>query len=176
VLLLAAYIIFLLSLLGTGFLFRFFAFDIAGGAAVLFVSMFFLPPVALFVNCNYLVSSITDGRGRYKDVFNLTAYSFAPFILFMPILIVLSHVLTFNEAFVMSFGTVALYAWVAVLIFIGLKEIHDFDISVVWKNLFLTIGFSFLVIVVLFMIYMFWDNLIDMVYSIFREAGHRVLN
>jgi hypothetical protein len=71
---------------------------------------------------------------------------------------------------------VALYAWVAVLIFIGLKEIHDFDISVVWKNLLLTIGFSFLVIVVLFMIYMFWDNLIDMVYSIFREAGHRVLN
>jgi len=173
ILMVVAYMVFIASFLGTGFLFGVTWIWGSASYALLFFSMMFIPAVALFVGCNYLVASITDGRGRFKDVFNLTAYSFSPFILFMPILIILSHFLTFNEAFVMSIGTAALWVWVGVLIFIGLKEIHDFDISVVWKNIFLTIGFAFIVIVVLFMIYMFWDNLIDMVYSVFREAGIR---
>jgi len=175
ILMAVAYLVFLGSFLATGFLFRHFPFEVDGGYAVLYFSMLFIPGVALFVNCNYLVASITDGRGRYKDVFNLTAYAFSPYILFMPILIIVSHFLTFNEQFVMTMGSFALYTWVGVLIFIGLKEIHDFDLSVVWKNIFLTIAFAFLVVVVLFMIYMFWDNLIDMLYSLVREVGHRAI-
>ena len=173
ILIFISYAIFQLSFLGTGFLFRWFhPFGI--GYAIFTFSLLFIPVVVLFIGCNYLVSSITDGRGRFKDVFNLTGYAFAPYIFFMPLLIIISHFLTFNEAFFMSFGTIAIYTWVFILIFIGLKEIHDFDISVVWKNLFLTIAFAFLVIVVLFIIYMFWDNLIDMVYTMVLEVGRRV--
>jgi hypothetical protein len=175
ILLVTAYVVYMINMLGSGFLFGM-LFGFINAYTILYLSAVAVPAVALFIGCNYLVASITDGRGRFKDVFNLVGYSFAPFIIFMPILTIVSHFLTLNESFVISLGSAIIYVWVGVLIFIGLKEIHDFDISVVLKNLFLTIALAFIVVVVLFMIFMFWDSLIDVGYTIFREAGHRAIN
>ena len=52
---------------------------------------------------NYLVSTFSDGEGRLKDVFVISAYSLMPFIILTLPMTLLSHILTFNEAPILSF-------------------------------------------------------------------------
>ncbi|MBE0700447.1 MAG: DUF1282 family protein, partial [Acholeplasmataceae bacterium] len=51
----------------------------------------------LFVFANYLISTLNDGEGWFKDVFIGFAYALAPFIMLTIPIILLSHVLTHYE-------------------------------------------------------------------------------
>ncbi len=51
----------------------------------------------LLTICCYLVCTITDGEARFKDIFITAAYALIPMIVFLPIKLVLTNVLTFNE-------------------------------------------------------------------------------
>ncbi len=56
-------------------------------------------PFLLFVLANYLVCSIRDGEGSFKDVYIATSYSLLPAIIGLPLITLLSQALTLNEAF-----------------------------------------------------------------------------
>ena len=49
--------------------------------------------------CNYLVCTINEGEGTVKKIYTYFCYSLLPYILFTPVIFVLSHVLTENEQF-----------------------------------------------------------------------------
>ena len=42
--------------------------------SLLFVSMIFLIPVALFLGCNFLVGEINDSKARFRDLYIGLAY------------------------------------------------------------------------------------------------------
>jgi len=122
---------------------------------------------------NYLVSSINDGRGTLRDIYIFTAYSFAPYILFQPLVILLTYILTYNEAFIVSFASMILIAWSAVLLFTGVKEIHDYGIRDTVKSILLTLVWIFVIILVYSIVYMLWDQLVQTVYAIVQEVLYR---
>lgn len=146
----------------------------ASEVSYLYVMILFLAPCTLWVAGNYMVSSINEGEGRLKDVYIATAYSFAPMILFMPLVTLLSYVITLNEEFIISFSTMGIWIWCAVAMFLGLKEIHDYEVWDVIKNILLTLFFMFIVILALSIIYMLWDQGAEFIYSIVKEVAYRV--
>ncbi|MGC8902321.1 MAG: gluconolactonase [Fervidobacterium sp.] len=105
----------------------------------------------LFVLSNYLVSEISEGEGRFKDIFIGTVEAFLPYIIFSVPLALISNFLTLNEAFVYKFGMQVIWAWSIVWLIIIIAQVHNFSFSQTVKNLFLTL-FAMLLITILIMI------------------------
>ena len=166
-----ALLVFIADYLFRGFLFN---FHDARDTSYTYIVLLFFVPCALWVAGNYMVSSINEGEGRLKDVYIATAYSFAPFIMFMPVVIALTYVLTLNERFIIDFLTVIIWVWSGILLFIGLKEIHGYEIRDVVKNIFLSVFFMFIAVLAFSIIYMLWDQGAEFVNSILKEVSYRV--
>lgn len=137
------------------------------------VMLFFLP-VGLFVLASYMVSEINNGEGTFGRMFVGMAYCFTPLICILPIATLLTHVLTLSEAFLPDFSVLFALAWTGVLLFLSIKEIHNYEIGQVFLNLVLS---AFLMIVMIFVgsiIGMFWDTVLDTVSSVGKEVLYRV--
>lgn len=130
-------------------------------------------PVVLFVIGNYLISSIHDGEGTFKNVYIAVAYAFSAYILFTPFLTLLTHVLTLNEAFLHTLLKLVVGGYTLVLIFVVTKETHDYSLSGTIGNLLLTLFFMVLVTVATAILYMMWNELIGFIVSLVEEVRYR---
>jgi tetratricopeptide (TPR) repeat protein len=161
---------YLFSLYDTGFIFN----DIERANLILSreIAMVFAP-LALWVIANYLVSTINDGEGKFKQVYMATIYSLMPYLIFKPIIVLVSNVLTLNDAFIYSFSNTILLAWSALLLFMMVKEIHGYTVGETIKNILLTLFGMLILSLVLFIIYVLLDQVYDFVYSVIKEATVR---
>ncbi len=127
----------------------------------------------LVVVCNYLMCTINDGEGKLKEIYCSIIYSFAPFIVFTPVIFLLSHAVTENEQFFVTFGRLFMFSWIAVLAFISVKEINDYAVKETVKIIALT-AFTILIVCLLaFIIYVLWAQVIDFVQQIPREVVYK---
>ncbi|MFG6117770.1 YIP1 family protein [Thalassobacillus sp. B23F22_16] len=133
-----------------------------------------LIPLLLFIVVNYLVSTITDGEGKFRDVYIGTIYSLAPIILFLLPVTLISNVLTFNEAFIYTFSMQIIIVWSVIILFTTIKEIHDFTFWGTVRNILVTLFGMFLTVLVFFVLYVLFDQVIDFVISIIEEVILRV--
>lgn len=154
----------------TGFIYK----TVSSDANLVGELLLLLVPLALFIVVNYLVSTINDGEGRFKEIYIGTIYSLAPFLVFSPILTLLSSVLTYNEAFVYVFSIRIIYAWCLIILFIMLKEIHNYTFSDTIRNIFVTLFGMVIMLLVVFIVFVLIDQVYDFVYSIIKEAVLRV--
>ncbi len=173
---LSAIIIFILFLLvylvdayASGFLFRNPSRGSVISEASIVVLLFFL-----FIFVNYLVSTFSDGEGRFRDVFIISCYALVPFIIFTPIMTVLSHFLTYNESFIYSFYNQILLYYTIFLFIYTMKEVHNYTLFETIKSI-LLILFGILIIILMgLLIYAFIGQVWDFVSSLIKEVIYRV--
>lgn len=124
--------------------------------------------------CNYLVSTIRDGEGSFKVVYMSVAYSLMPYVFIKPILFIFTHILTYNEQIILNIGGTVTAIWFAALIFIMISEIHRYEISGVIKNILITFAAALVMGIILFIIYLMFNQLNDFTYSFTKEVLYRV--
>lgn len=129
--------------------------------------------LALWNSANYLVSTISDGEGRVRDVVIGTAYSLFPYVLFALPIALISNVLTINEQFIYDFSTQMMWAWVAMMLFIMVKEIHNYSFSETVRNILVTIFTMLLFLLAAYILNVLINQLIDFVSAIVQEVGLR---
>lgn len=134
----------------------------------------FFVPLVMWIIANYLISSITEGEGKFRDVYIATIYSLMPYIIVKPLLILFSNVLTLNEAFVYDFGSLIIMGWSGLLIFLMVKEIHYYTIRETIKNILLTIFGMIMLALVLFIVFVLLDQVYDFVNAVVEEVSDRV--
>lgn len=119
----------------------------------------------LFITLNFLVSTLMQGRGRFKDVYIAVGYSITPLVLYNFLYLILSQVLVYDEASIFFvFETIA-WVWTIFLIIIGLTIIHDYEFGSLVKSVAITlIGMVIAVFLGLLVLTLF-QNL----YNFFRD-------
>jgi len=122
---------------------------------------------------NYLVSTISDGEGRVRDVIIGSAYSLFPYALIVLPVAVISNVLTLNEEFIYTFSLNIMWAWTGIMFFIMVKEIHNYTFSETVKNVLLTIFTMALFVLAGYILYVLFNQLFDFVSAIVQEIGLR---
>lgn len=131
-------------------------------------------PILLFIVSNYLVSTISDGEGRFRDIYIGTIYSLAPFLMFIIPVTVLSNALTMNEAFLYTLSMQVMIGWSLIILFIMVKEIHAFEFFETVRNILITIFCMIIIVLVSFIIYVLMDQVVDFVTAIIQEVMLRV--
>ncbi|MCV2231527.1 YIP1 family protein [Acholeplasma manati] len=107
----------------------------------------FMGPIVLFIIANYLVCAVSNGEGRFKDVYKATIFALAPLMLFWPIVVIISRYLTLNEAFIYEASMSILILWSSILMFFMIKDIHNYGVLETIKIILIT-AFTIVMMVV----------------------------
>ncbi len=85
--------------------------------------------VILWVIANWLVCTISGGKGKLKEIIVVTCYSLMPLIVEKFIRLILTNVLVPNEAGFLGILDAIAVIYFVILLVIGLLKIHDFSLS-----------------------------------------------
>lgn len=128
-------------------------------------------PIILFIVANYLMSSLMEGEGRFKDIYVSTIGSLTPIIVLYPVIILISNVLTNQEAFLYTFLLVCMFIWAGLLLFMNIKNTHNYTVSQTIVNLLLTLFMLVILILVILVVYI----MAYQVYSFFEDIVKEVI-
>ena len=126
--------------------------------------------IAIFIFSNYLVATITNGEGFFKDVYVSTAHALIPYIILTPILAIMSNGLTYNELIVYQLLDGLRFVWSGALIVLMIKEVHNYDVKALLKNIFLTFFTMVMLVLIGFLMYVLTAQLWNYVESIIQEV------
>lgn len=129
--------------------------------------------ILLWNAANYLVSTISDGEGRVRDVIIGTAYSLFPYVLISLPIALISRVLTLNEIFLYDFTLNIMWAWTGMMLFIMVKEIHNYTFSETVRNVLVTLFTMALFVLTGYILYVLFSQLFDFITAVLQEIGLR---
>ena len=131
--------------------------------------------LGLFIICNYLVTSINDGDGTFKQIFMIPAYGLMPVMIALFVVTCVSYVLTYNEAFLLTLALLIGIVWSVITIFIGLQTVHDYTFGETVKSIILTVVFMIIVAVIGIIVSIMWNSLYTFLISVGKEMIQNVL-
>lgn len=129
-----------------------------------------LIPIIIFIIANYLMSSLMEGEGTFQSVFINTIGALMPILLIYPFVILISNVLTWNEAFIYHFGIFIMVAWSVILLYFNIKETHNYTVGQTFVNLFLSVVFMIIIIIVLLIVYLMVTQVVGFVSDVLKEV------
>ncbi len=135
-----------------------------------------LLPIGLWVVCNALIGSIREGEGRIKDVYITTIYSLAPFFLLLPVITWLSHGLTYNEGFLISFAHTIAIGLAGIYFFFMVKETHFYTVKETIQSILVTAFTMIMMLLGVIIVYVLLNELFMLFRDIWLEVYYRVFS
>ena len=133
-----------------------------------------LLPFLVLCVANWGLSTLFDGKGRFRDIYMAMCYALVPYILIQLPLVLISHVISFDEYAYYSVLASISIIWCVGLAFVGLMEVHDYSAG---KTVVFVIATIFGAMVILFLVLVFFSLLSDAVgyfVSLYREIVFRL--
>lgn len=86
-----------------------------------------LGPVLSWAISSYMITSILEGETTLKEILISTAYSFIPYIVFTPMLALVSHLLSANDAGLFAAFQGAVIAWMVLFLLIAFQRLNSYN-------------------------------------------------
>ncbi len=86
-------------------------------------------PILLWAIASYAVMTICGGEATIGETVAISVYSLAPYIVFTPVMIAVSHVFSISEIAFFNGMNIAIIAWVVVLLFVGFMQSNGLKFS-----------------------------------------------
>ncbi len=126
--------------------------------------------IALFLIACNLICSIRDGEATFKEMYCATAYALGPYILLKPVSFVLSFVLTYNEAFIITLIDVIAVALCLMLIVMMVKTLQNYNFRETFASLLLTLFTMLMIVIAMVIAAALIAQLWEFITSVWREA------
>ena len=133
-----------------------------------------LLPLVIFVLGNWGLTTLFDGKGTLKDVYMGTCYALAPFVILQLPMIVLSNVVTVDEAAFYGVMNTLSLVWSGGLIVCAMMQIHDYSLG---KTLLFIVMSIFAMAVIIFLLLLFFTlvgDAVGYVTSLYDEIQFRL--
>ena len=130
--------------------------------------------VLLFTLVNGAISTLREGKGKYRHIFCVACYALLPKILAMILQCLLSYVLVPSESSVIDIFLTIADLWFYLLLFLGVMTVHEFSFSKTLTISILTLlgmaltGFVILLVLILF------QDFYSFLVTVFQEAAFRL--
>ena len=129
-----------------------------------------------FILClaNWAMTTLFDGKGRFRDIYMAMCYALVPYTLIQLPMILVSNVLTCEEA---SFYSVLLSVsviWCVFLVFVGLMEVHDYGPGKTFIFLIVTVVGAAVIIFLLLVFFSLLSDALSYFVSMYREIVFRL--
>jgi sugar lactone lactonase YvrE/uncharacterized membrane protein (GlpM family) len=132
---------------------------------------FFLLPWITWIVANYLVCSVKDGEGKFREVIQGSVYALSPYVFFSIPLLLLSNIVSLDEAIIIHAMNMVMVLWLLSMFFVMTQVIHNFEFVETIKNSAVTV-FAILTIWMFgFIIFGLSFNLYDFFYELYKEVN-----
>ena len=111
-------------------------------------------PLMIFVLGNWALTTLFDGKGRLGQVYMTTCYCLVPYSLIQIPLMVLSNIVTADEAEFYSLLSTLSLVWCAFLFIEAMGQIHEYSPG---KNIVFMVFSLFAMLVIIFIIMLFFS-------------------
>ena len=131
-------------------------------------------PFLILCIANWAMTTLFDGKGRFRDIYMAMCYALVPYILIQLPMILVSNMLTFEEG---SFYTVLLgvsVVWCVFLVFVGLMEVHDYGPGKTFIFIIVTVIGAAVIIFLMLVFFSLLSDAYAYLYSIYREVAFRL--
>ena len=133
-----------------------------------------LLPFLILCLANWAMTTLFDGKGRFKDIYMAMCYALVPYVLIQLPMVLASNALSFEEA---SFHSVMLsisVIWCVFLAFVGLMEVHDYGPGKTFIFLIVTVLGACIIIFLLLVFFSLLSDAFGFFVSVYREASYRL--
>lgn len=131
-------------------------------------------PLALFVVGNWALTTLFDGKGRLGQVYMASCYCLVPYPLMQLPLMVLSNVVTADEAEFYGLLSVLSLVWCGLLFMAAMGQIHEYSPG---KNVLFMVATLFAMLVMIFILMLFFGMIsqgISYFISLVKELLYRM--
>jgi len=132
--------------------------------------LYFAIILGLFICSNYFISAVNDGSGTFKAIYIGTAYSFAPALMLMPLLIIISNFATLNESFIISAFFTVILCWCMVNIVLMVITIHEYTFRSALYNIFMTLFFMGVIVLAASFAYLLLNQVVEFIIKLVTEV------
>jgi tetratricopeptide (TPR) repeat protein len=129
--------------------------------------------LSLWIIANYFVCLIHDGEGSFKNVYTATAMSLTPLLIVVPVVTLLSNVLTYQEAVFYNIPLTLTFIWVAIYFFFMIKEIHNYEVGETFNVIFISMFTMLIMGIFIFVVYSLNSQIFTVSQEIVRELIER---
>lgn len=140
---------------------------------LLFTLISTLGVFAAFVLCNWSITTILDGKGRLKEIWCYCAYALVPYILGTAVVILLSNLLTTDEAAFLTMAQWIVTVWTGLSLLMALKEVHMYTLGRTILTVLLTLAGLVIILIVCALCYTILSQLVDFIGNVVTELRMR---
>jgi len=130
-------------------------------------------PFFIWCSANWGITTLVDGEGTFKDITITTAYALIPIVIINVPLVIISNIVTIQEAVFFTILESISLIWAAFLLFSGILTIHQFSV----KKTLATIAIAFTGMVIMVSIALLFvtllQNIINFIRLLWIEFGIR---
>lgn len=131
-----------------------------------------LPPIVLAV-ANWSVTTFLDGKGKMKEIFMMICYSLFPVTVFGFLNILLSNVMTLDEAQFITLINIIGWVLTGIMAFMGLVVIHEYGVGKTIWSIILTIVATLIIAFIALLVFDLVQQMYGFVYSLYKEITTR---
>ena len=129
--------------------------------------------VVLWVIVNWGVCVLAQGKGKLKEIYIVTCYALIPEIVSLILNVVFSNILVPEEGAIITVISVVCHIITAIVLCIGIMTVHEYDFFRFLGTSILTVLGMFLVVFIIFMVFILFQELFGFVGSVFTELVYR---
>lgn len=156
---------------GTGYLFR---EESVENINLLIIILTVLIPLVLWCFASWGLTTLFEGKGKMKDIYIMTCYSFFPVIFTNVLTTIMSNGMTLAEGNFITFISAIGYIWAACLLIAGSMTIHEYSFG---KNTVMIVTSIVGMGIIMFLAMLFitvGQKLIDFITAVYEEVVYRL--
>lgn len=131
--------------------------------------------ILLITVSNWSVTTLFDGKGKMKDIFQMLGYSLFPLVWTTGIGIILSNVLTGDEIAIYTLIQGLGLFLTGYMIFLGMISIHEYGLGKCVLTILFTIVAAAIILFILLLMFTLFQTMYGFFYTIYREITLRNL-
>lgn len=133
-----------------------------------------LLPFLILCLANWSMTTLFDGKGRFSDIYIAMCYALVPYTLIQLPLVLISNVISFDEAAFYTVLSSFSVIWCVFLVFIGLMQVHDYSPSKTLIFLVVTVVGALIIIFLLLVFFSLLGDAASYFISLYREIAFRL--
>lgn len=130
---------------------------------------------ALFSLVNWLMSIFFEGKGTLRQVWIYCGYALLPMVVALFINLVLTNVLTQEEAVFVTYLMTIANIWSGALLFFALKGLHMYSFKRNIVSILTTIAGILVVLFIVFLMFNLLVQFLAFIEAVYKEARYRVI-
>ena len=133
-----------------------------------------LLPFLVLCLANWAMTTLFEGKGRFKDIYIGMCYALVPYILIQLPMILVSNMLTYEEGSLYTVMLSISVIWCVFLAFIGLMQIHDYSPGKTFIFIIVTIVGAAVIIFLTLVFFSLLSDALGFFVSLYKEMAFRL--